>query len=120
MMEFIEGTIIEGDKKASALGFPTINIAYRAGELPEIGIYAGGLIYDGEEYPGAICLAPDKKIEIHCFETVPIKHLTEASLVFRAKISEYVSGDDDAMKKKIADDVKKTKQFFVASKEKIE
>ena len=87
-MHLIEGTIIEGSKQASELGFPTINLACKSLNQPEAGIYAGSLLYDGEEYRGAACLAPSGKLEIHCFATVPMKHIKDASIALYEKVSE--------------------------------
>lgn len=112
IIALVAGTISEGSKKATALGYPTVNLAHESRELPAPGIYAGALICDGEEYPGAICLAPDGKLEIHCVRTAPRIHLPDASFIFYKKISDFIPGNDEEMKRKIADDIAKTKEFF--------
>ncbi|MEK7076929.1 MAG: riboflavin kinase [Patescibacteria group bacterium] len=111
-MHIIEGTIIEGSKRASELGFPTINLAYESVHQPDAGVYAGSLLYDGEEYRGAACLAPNGKLEIHCFQAVPLKHIKEASIALYEKVSEYVVGDDGTMRATIAGDIEKSKRCF--------
>lgn len=115
----IHGTVVKGKGIASALGFPTINIAYDDGSaLPSSGIYAGVLLYKEHEYQGVISLGPigknsEQKLEIHCFKTMPLTRDTKnVSCIFHLKLSDFVPGNDTKMKKKIAQDVKKAKRFF--------
>lgn len=115
----MEGRTASGTQKATSLGFPTVNLSYESKNVPDTGIYAGALIYDGEEYPGAVCLAPNGKLEIYCFETIPFTHSKEVSVAFMKRMSDYINGSDDEMKEKIARDVETAKQFFVDSEEKI-
>lgn len=115
----IHGMVAKGKGLASALGFPTINIAYDdVLMLPPAGIYAGVLRYKGRNYQGAISLGPagarlNPKLEIHCFKTVPLKENTKnVSCIFHIWLSDFVPGDIAAMKKKIAEDIKKAKRLF--------
>lgn len=115
----IQGTVVSGEGRASALGFPTINICYdETSALPPNGVYAGVLSYKGREYQGAISLGPagrgtHPKLEIHCFKTVPLTSDAEkVSCIIYARVSDFVKSGTVNMRKKIAEDVKKTKRFF--------
>jgi len=110
---------VSGRKHASSLGFPTINIEYERGSvLPKLSIYAGVLRHGGKEYRGAICLAPAKemsrpKLEIFCFDQVPAVPDDEVECIFLGEVGDLFEGNDEAMKRKIAEDIEKTRGFFL-------
>ena len=118
----VKGSIVQGAKKATELGFPTINIVYDvAVQLPQVGVYAGELEFGGMKYPGAVCLGEGAgdaipKLEIYCFDDVPIKHGDRATIVFLKRLSDFVSGNDSSMKQKIANDVLAAVRFFGESR----
>lgn len=114
----VEGVVISGSKKASALGFPTVNIGYAPGtSLPPIGIYAGTLTHGEKTYPGAICLGPAAdsnplKLEIHCFESLGVREDDRVSCAFLKKLSDFVVAGENDTKQKIAEDVVAARRFF--------
>ncbi len=72
---FITGSVINGQKIARKLGYPTINVMTPSNFLLDFGIYAGFMQYKGKEYPGVInygltpCFEVKKpKFEIHIFD----------------------------------------------------
>ena len=114
----ISGKVTTGAGKASRLGFPTINIEYiDFSRLPKTGIYAGELTLHGKKYGGAICLGPRledtlPKLEIHCFERINIHTGEKVSISFLEKISDFITGTDEKIDEKIAEDISKTKLFL--------
>lgn len=114
----ISGVVVTGQGAASRLGFPTINIDYGAQAIDvPVGIYAGILKLGDKEYQGVICLGPASqsnilKLEIHCFENVPIQPDGRVTCIFFEKLSGFAPGDENFMKQKIAEDVRMAKAFF--------
>jgi len=112
------GVVVGGEKMATKLGFPTINIAYDGvADLPHRGVYAGRLTVGSERYPGAISLGAVKtgalpKLEIHCFEQVAVEANDAVSLEFLKRVSDFIIDPKMNMKQKIASDVRKIKKFF--------
>jgi riboflavin kinase/FMN adenylyltransferase len=50
----VTGTVIAGQKKAAALGYPTANIACAGSAAVASGIYAGEAVWNGVSYPAAL------------------------------------------------------------------
>jgi len=61
----ISGRVIEGDGYGRKIGFPTVNLDYRAEELPKAGVYAGKATLDSVEYRAGIVIGPGDKLEAH-------------------------------------------------------
>ncbi len=71
----ITGIVVEGEKIARQMGYPTMNL-----DLPDdfslsFGIYAGFMEYQGNRYPGVISIGitphfevKKPKLEIHVFD----------------------------------------------------
>lgn len=71
----ISGRVIHGDKRGSAIGFPTANIRVGHLALPAFGVYAVEVTLDGQRLPGVanIGMRPtfDKRtplLEVHLFD----------------------------------------------------
>lgn len=53
----IEGTVVRGDRRGRALGYPTANVAVDPGSaVPADGVYAGWLVVAGKALPAAISI----------------------------------------------------------------
>ncbi len=108
------GIIIEGSKKASLLGFPTANILVSE---PITGIYAGAVSVEGNEYKAALFGdAKRELLEAYILDFSGDLYGKEAVFTLIKKIREHgVFGDDDALKKQIAEDVENVRAYFTQS-----
>lgn len=66
-MNELSGIVIEGDRIARTLGYPTANLQVTS-EEPEYGIYAGWVLLDDGEYAGIAIIGVDDKVEIHVLD----------------------------------------------------
>ena len=116
----LSGIVVAGEGKASRLGFPTINIDYGRVAFPvDVGVYAGVLKHGAIAYRGVICVGPVRhsdrlKLEIHCFDHVPLHRGDTVVCTFYEQVSDFIRGDDNVMQQKIADDVKRAQEFFAS------
>ena len=66
MNSIISGKVVRGDGYGRKLGFPTVNLEIKTGELPPAGVYAGSAILDNTSYRAGILINPGgKKVEAH-------------------------------------------------------
>lgn len=63
-MQELSGIVIEGDKIARTLGYPTANLEVTS-ENTNDGIYAGWALLDDGEFPALAIVGVDDKTEIH-------------------------------------------------------
>ncbi len=62
----VVGTVVQGEKRGRALGFPTANLEHhRLAAIPADGVYAGVAVTDGERYPAAISIGTNPTFEGH-------------------------------------------------------
>ena len=71
----ISGKVIRGDGYGRKIGFPTVNLEYKAKDLPKSGVYAGVAIIEEEprtrtssvrgRYRAGIVVGPENKLEAH-------------------------------------------------------
>lgn len=108
------GKVIKGDKEGTALGFPTANLDIEI-EL-EPGIYAARVNLLNETIDAVVCHGlknklGDVKFEIHIMDYVGDLYGREISgEIVGERISELVDGlDEQALRKKIAEDIEKAK-----------
>jgi riboflavin kinase/FMN adenylyltransferase len=66
-MQELSGVVIEGDKIAGTLGYPTANLEV-TGETASHGIYAGWVLLDDGEFPAIAIIGVDDKTEIHILD----------------------------------------------------
>jgi len=60
----VVGTVVQGEKRGRALGFPTANLEHhRLAAIPADGVYAGVAVTDGERYPAAISIGTNPTFE---------------------------------------------------------
>jgi riboflavin kinase/FMN adenylyltransferase len=71
----VHGLVVSGDQKASAWGFPTINLLVQGGLIPASGIYSGISVVDGRKYGAAIYIGhrptldkSDFRVEAHLLD----------------------------------------------------
>ncbi|WP_217177603.1 riboflavin kinase [Streptomyces sp. AC495_CC817] len=71
----ISGTVVRGDGRGRALGFPTANLCGDGGDLPDDGIYAAWVVVDdlGERMPASVSVGSNptfagerpRRVEVH-------------------------------------------------------
>lgn len=111
-MHTYTGIIQKGVKRASALGFPTINIPIGDGDVS--GIYAAHVKIDGEEYIAAAFADPQRKIlEAYLLDFSPRElYGGEVSIELLKKIRDSKTfGNDTGLRAAIADDIEKVREF---------
>lgn len=125
-MRSYTGTVIKGQGRAAALGFPTANIALNDGSIS--GIYTARVKVDGAEYMAAT-FADQKRnvLEVHLLD-FPARegsasggsgelHGKEVAIELHKKIREHEDfANDDDLRAAIAKDVKKVRDYFRAKK----
>jgi len=65
MKNEITGIVIKGEGYGRKIGYPTLNLELKEGNLFPPGIYAGEVLLDGKKYKAGIVLGPGKKAEAH-------------------------------------------------------
>ena len=127
-MSLHTGTIKRGTGRAGKLGFPTINIDLKdtlrpgsprpcsgqAGQENISGIYAARVVIDGVSYNSAAYADRRRNLlEAHLLDFSGEIYGLEASIELLQKISDDKFFDSDTMlSAKIADDVKKAREYF--------
>jgi riboflavin kinase / FMN adenylyltransferase len=62
----VVGTVVPGEKRGRALGFPTANLEHhRLAAVPADGVYAGSAVVDGQRYPAAISIGTNPTFDGH-------------------------------------------------------
>lgn len=100
--------VIKGKQLGRKLGFPTANLELNEGDLPEYGIYAGYVFFEGEKYKGAIFYGPvDEKVvlEVHILDFDKDVYGQEIEVELTEKIREVRKfNSQEELKKQIATD----------------
>ena len=106
------GTVQEGTKRASALGFPTINIPLHNAELS--GIYAGVVTHEDREYHAAIFGDSVRGVlEAYLIDFDEDLYGKEITITLLHKLRESQTfSDEESLKKQIGEDVEKVIHFF--------
>lgn len=119
-MATLTGNVIRGDGFAGVgYGIPTANIFLSTPPDLGFGTYAataewGDKTFEAMMYYGA---NDPKKLEVHLFDFTGDLYGTRLSMNPLAKISEYVPWTgEEAMRKKVADDVNRARVFFETQK----
>lgn len=109
--------VTAGSKKASALGFPTINIPL-SDELVS-GVYAGKVKITGKSYIAAVYADQRRKIlEAHLIDLPDIVVNGMITIELGIKIREdRAFNDDETLKLAIADDVRQVRMLYSSSAE---
>ena len=113
-MQIFSGKIIAGSKRASLLGFPTINIPHSDENVS--GIYAGEAEIGGTKFKAAIFADSERKLlEAHLLDFSGEIRGTAATFTLLKKLRESESvADDETLKKMIAEDVERAREYFSA------
>lgn len=111
MKKTFTGTIVEGSRKATALGFPTANM-----RVPETvsGIYAGTVSIGNKEYIAAL-FGDEKRglLEAYILDFSENIYGKEAVFTLVEKIREHGTfTNDEALRIAIATDVESVRTFF--------
>jgi|SRR3989344_3128216 len=106
------GHVQRGEKRGTALGFPTVNIPLDDAEVS--GIYAGKVIENGKSCVAAIFANQERKIlEAYLFDFSGDLYGKEITIELHKKIREAgVFTDDETLKVAIASDIQKVREYF--------
>lgn len=111
-MSTYTGVVIEGSKRARALGYPTVNIAFT--EESVSGVYAAIVRIDKTLYHGAAFADPSRSLlEAHVFGLSEEVYGRTVSIELKQKIREskrYLN--DDELKEAIRSDVAAVREYF--------
>lgn len=112
LLGLFSGIVQKGEKRGSALGFPTINILLTDQSVS--GVYAGKLRYKDKEYLAAIFADPKRELlEAYLFDFDEELYGEEVSMTLVKKIREVeVFTDDEKLKERMAKDVEETREYF--------
>lgn len=119
-MAMLTGNVIRGDGFAGdSYGIPTANLSLL--ERPDLapGVYAGFATWGDKRFECLICFDADRrgKFEVHLFDFTGDLYGTRLSVDVRSKLSELVPwAGEEAMRKKVADDVNRARAFFESQK----
>lgn len=110
------GTVEKGRKRASVLGFPTVNIPLADSSLS--GIYAGKVRHKDREYHAAIFADPTRKVlEAYLLDFDEDLYGKKISVTIVKKIRESeMFADDEKLKAMIARDTEEVKKYFSSSR----
>ena len=89
MNYIISGRVIKGDSYGRKIGFPTVNLEYKASDLPKAGVYAGTASMDGVEYKAGIVIGPEDKLEAHLIEYNGDAYDKEVTLQIKKFLREF-------------------------------
>ncbi|MDA1038249.1 MAG: riboflavin kinase [bacterium] len=111
------GRVIVGEKKGTALGYPTANL--KAHPELDYGVYAVKVEHLGEKLPGVLCFGVldknnEPKCEVHIFDYVGDlygRDLTVEVVGDRINGIEKLVGDE-AHRSKIVKDINKAKELL--------
>ena len=113
-MESFKGKIVDGEKRGSKLGFPTINLDYSKVKL-EFGVYLGKAIIDEKKYLCLIHFGPKKtfsnkiSLELYIERKIESFNKREVKIEVIKKIREIKKFlNEEDLKKQI----KKDKEFL--------
>lgn len=118
------GTVIEGDHRGRALGFPTANLLPQSSVLPPNGVYAAEAIRDEVALPAVANLGvrptflgddstPLRLLEVHVLDFRGDLYGQTLEVAFRASIrAERRFPDIDQLRAQIARDVARTREFL--------
>ena len=110
------GIVQKGNKRGTALGYPTANIAVSYMVLS--GIYVARVQCEGKEYPAA-AFADEKRgvLEAYLLDVEIDFYGKEITVELLEKLRESKVFDNDAaLRTAIADDVKRVRDYFSKSK----
>ena len=106
------GIVEQGSKRASALGYPTINISLE--EVGISGVYAARVQIGGQTHVAAAFADPARKtLEAHVLDFSDNLYGKEVVIDLCWKIRESEEfPDDDALRTAIAHDIAKVQEYF--------
>ncbi len=119
-MSFITGTVVHGEGFAGqGYGIPTANL--ELSERPNLapGVYAGMAIWNEKPFQSLICFDADGhgKFEVHLFDFIGNIYGSKLSVNVQSKLSDLIPWTgEEAMRKKVADDVNRAKAYFATQK----
>lgn len=102
----IKGKVVQGEKKARSMGFPTANVLLN--EDAEPGIYAGRVSIDGESYKAALYVSSKnlKLMEAHILDFEGDLYDKEIDLRVYDKIrDDFDATDEEKLKTIIENDI---------------
>jgi riboflavin kinase / FMN adenylyltransferase len=111
-MSIHTGKIERGTGRATKLGFPTANIPFKGGGIS--GIYAARVTLNGATYNSAVYADGKRKLlEAHLLDFSGELYGHEIIIELLEKLrDDKMFKDDTKLRAAIADDVKKTREYF--------
>ncbi len=111
-MQVYTGIVQKGDKRAAALGFPTVNIPLEDANVS--GIYAARVKVGEEKYDGVAYADPRRKqLEVHLFDFSADLYGWNITIELFKKIRESKKFADDAsLCEAISQDVVSVREYF--------
>jgi len=111
-MQSFTGVVAEGSRRATILGYPTINI--RLDGAPEDGIYASVVRVDEAAHHAAAFVDSTRQLlEAHILDFSGVLYGREVSIELVHKIRETQYFDnDDALRDAIREDIAKVREYF--------
>lgn len=111
MNYIISGNVVRGDGYGRKIGFPTVNLEYKARDLPSAGVYAGVAILDGMDYRAGIVVGPEAKLEAHLLGYSGDAYGKEVTLKIKKFLREFKKfNTEEELIKQIKEDLKKCLQ----------
>lgn len=111
-MSTFSGRITEGSKRATALGFPTVNIALEGEGVS--GVYAAHVTLEARRFDAVAFADPKRKLlEAHVFDFSEDAYGKDVEIELLTKLRDSMPFENDgALKKIIAEDAENAKAFF--------
>ena len=111
-MQMFEGIVMQGERRGTQLGFPTINIPLSDAGVS--GIYAGNVHTDVHTFQAAIFADPARKVlEAHLLDFSGDLYGSDVRIELLKKLRERRSYEnDEELRAAIAADVKNVRQYF--------
>jgi len=118
----VHGLVVSGDQKASAWGFPTVNLLVQGGLIPAGGIYSGISVVDGRRYGAAIYIGhrptlnkSDFRVEAHLLDFSGDLYGRDLPLLFLKYLRPDQKFDNfEALKAQVQLDCHQARQDFAA------
>lgn len=108
----LSGVVQEGEKKGTALGFPTANILSES--LAYSGTYAGVVTLRGENYPAAIYADPERELlEAHILDFDEDVYSENITIDLLEKVSDSLPfTDEKSLQDHITQSVRLVRAYF--------
>ncbi|WP_028895747.1 bifunctional riboflavin kinase/FAD synthetase [Syntrophorhabdus aromaticivorans] len=116
----IEGRVVKGYSRGTAIGFPTVNLETEFDLIPRGGVYVTEVEQEGRRFPSVTNIGfnptfngQNLSIETHILDFSEDLYGKEIALYFRGRVRDEVKfGDVEALKARIRLDVEAAREYF--------